>query len=152
VPAPRTLEPALERWLRSGNLETFGSWARLSKQRPKARERILAILCPVERFCASIPDRLIAREDLRDHPGHHVTANSELRAGAVNARSRGRSAVGAQRRGVDGAEHSFTIEHVMALGAHTVQRRHRVGSGRGLNLSRQIMPPRGPTHDTDRWA
>jgi len=39
-----------------------------------------------------------------------------LRGGAVNARSRARvrSAVGAQRRGIDGAEHSAILIDVMA--------------------------------------
>lgn len=41
------------------------SWRVLSGQHPKLRERILAILFPVERPNASIPDRSIAREDLR---------------------------------------------------------------------------------------
>ena len=91
------------------------SWRVLSGQHPKLRERILTILCPVER-----PTRqfLTGRSHGRicGYPGHHVTANSELRAGAVNARSRGTSAVGAQRRGIDGAEHSSTIDRVMAAG------------------------------------
>lgn len=41
------------------------SWRVLSGQHPKVRERILAILYPVERTNASFPDAPIAREDLR---------------------------------------------------------------------------------------
>jgi hypothetical protein len=45
-------------------------------------------------------------------------AKTALRGGAVNARNRAHSAsaIGPQRRGVDGAEHSETIDRVMPVG------------------------------------
>ena len=53
---------------------------------------------------------------VRDHSsGHHAIAKTALRGGAVNARSRAHSrAGGAQRRGIDGAEHSSRIGCVMS--------------------------------------
>lgn len=47
----------------------------------------------------------------------------ELRAGAVKARSRARAhAVGAQRRDLDGAEHSSILGRVMAGGVWRTKR------------------------------
>jgi len=91
----------------------------------------------------------------------NVTANSELRAGAVKARSRVHSAVGAQRRGLDGAEHSSTIVCVMAAGAQTAQssdpvaghllpEKHAQLSADNRHASRNVNDPsrevRGATH------
>ena len=48
------------------------------------------------------------------HQGHHVSANTELRAGAVKVRRPRGSGVGAQRRTLHGAEHSSMLGRVMA--------------------------------------
>lgn len=55
------------------------------------------------------------RIPLQASPGHHVSAAlDERRGGAVNARSRAPCAVGAERRGIEGAEHRCTLVWVMA--------------------------------------
>jgi len=46
--------------------------------------------------------------------GHHAAADRALRAGAVKARSAAERGGGAKRGGLDGAEHSVTLECVMA--------------------------------------
>src|SRR5262245_44701871 len=53
-------------------------------------------------------------ESRRHCCGHHANANGALRAGAVKARSAAERGGGAKRRGLDGAEHSATLERVMA--------------------------------------
>jgi hypothetical protein len=45
--------------------------------------------------------------------GHHAIAGWTLRAGAVKVRSAAERGGGAKRRGLDGAEHSATIQRVM---------------------------------------
>ena len=69
------------------------------------------------------------------HQGHHVSANTELRAGTVKVRRPRRSVVGAQRRTLHGAEHSSMLGRVMASGIATVSAHVQVPSA--------IVPERG---------
>ena len=65
LPAPRTLEPVLERWLHAGNLEALRLVARSCPDGTRSsREDSGTILHPVERTDASTSYMLV-REELR---------------------------------------------------------------------------------------
>lgn len=83
------------------------------------------MLSSIERAKAAIPDGVRNGRNCSLNLGHHATASGGLRGGGVKARRPRRvvRAVGAQATSLDDAEHSPTIERVMAVLLRKVMRR-----------------------------